>query len=330
MSEINNLNKIVKWGIIGCGDVTERKSGPAYSKTEDFELFAVMRRDTQKAKDYALRHNVPHYFSNADELINHPEIDAVYIATPPDTHKFYALKVAQAGKTCCIEKPMAVNYQECQEILNAFEDKDLPVFVAYYRRSLPRFHQIKHWLEKGEIGEIRHISWYLSKTPSPIDLANTYNWRTDSKIAPGGYFEDLASHGLDLFAYYFGEITSVNGISLNQQKLYSAKDAIVANWRHDSGVTGSGTWNFGSFERKDKVEIIGSKGKIEFAIFDEAALLLTNQNGTKEVFIEHPENIQLFHVQNMRNHLIGKSSHPSLGKYAAQTNWVMDKILGVI
>jgi hypothetical protein len=121
----------------------------------------------------------------------------------------------------------------------------------------------------------------------------------------------------------------VNGISSNQQKLYSAKDAIVANWLHESGVTGSGTWNFGSFERKDKVEIIGSKSKIEFAVFDEVPLLLTNQNGTKEVFIDHPENIQLYHVQNMRDHLLGVSAHPSQGKSAAQTNWVMDKILGL-
>lgn len=321
--------KSIKWGIIGCGDVTERKSGPAYSKTEGFELFAVMRRDAEKAKDYALRHKVPHYFTDADELINHPEIDAVYIATPPDTHKFYALKVAAAQKICCIEKPMAVDYQECLEIVKAFEDKNLPLFVAYYRRSLPRFNQIKEWIDSNEIGKIRHVSWFLSKTPSPIDLAQTYNWRTDSKIASGGYFEDLASHGLDLFAHLFGEIISVNGISCNQQKLYSAKDAIVANWLHESGITGSGTWNFGSFERQDEVEIIGSKGKIEFAVFDEVPLILTNQNARKEVFINHPENIQLHHVQNMRDHLLGISVHPSLGKSAAHTNWMMDKILGL-
>ena len=321
---------MIKWGIIGCGNVTEKKSGPAFSKTLDFELFGVMRRNEEKAKDYAFRHHVPHYFTHAEDLINHPEIDAIYIATPPDSHKYYALQVAHAGKPCGIEKPMAVNYQECSQILKAFEEKGLPLFVAYYRRSLPRFKQIKQWLEQGEIGEIRHINWDLCKVPSSTDLAKTYNWRTDAKIAPGGYFDDLASHGLNLFAYYFGEITSANGLSLNQQKLYSAKDAVVANWLHETGVTGSGTWNFGSFERKDEVEIIGSKGKIEFAVFDEKPVVLTNQNGISENFIEHPENIQLYHVQNIRDHLLGKIVHPSLGKSAAQTNWVMDKILGVV
>ncbi len=330
MSKTNEYRNTIKWGIIGCGNVTEQKSGPAYSKIPGFELFAVMRRDAEKAKDYAFRHNVPHYFSEADTLINHPEVDAVYIATPPDTHEFYALKVAEAGKPCCIEKPMAVNYQECLQIIRAFDEKELPLFVAYYRRSLPRFNQIKTWIDNVEIGEIRHVSWYLSKSPSPTDLARVYNWRTDVKIAPGGYFEDLASHGLDLFAYYFGEITSVNGISLNQQKLYTANDAVVASWLHKSGVTGSGTWNFGSFERDDKVEIIGSKGKIQFAVFEDLPLQLINGKGTQEVFVEHPENIQFHHVQNMKEHLAGEIIHPSSGQSAAQTNWVMDKILNVI
>lgn len=324
-----NNNTSIRWGIIGCGNVTELKSGPAFSKTKGFEIHAVMRRNKNKAADYALRHNVPFYFTNAEELIHHPDIDAVYIATPPDTHKFYALQVAEAGKPCCIEKPMALNFQECLAILDAFEQKNLPLFVAYYRRSLPRFNQIKKWIDNFEIGEVRHISWFLSKTPSPVDLSQTYNWRTDAQIAPGGYFEDLASHGLDLFSYFFGEITLVNGISLNQQKLYSSKDAVVANWLHQSGVTGSGTWNFGSFERKDTVEIIGSTGKIEFAVFGEDPLKLTNEFRQEELFIENPENIQFHHVQNMRDHLWGTTNHPSTGKSAAQTNWVMDKILGI-
>lgn len=323
-------SKPIQWGIIGCGDVTEKKSGPAYNKTDGFNLFAVMRRDEQKVVDYARRHEIPHFFTDADKLINHPEIDAVYIATPPDTHKYYALKVAQAGKPCCIEKPMATNYQECLEIVEAFKMSNVPLFVAYYRRSLPRFTQIKKWMQEDEIGTIRHVSWFLSKTPSPTDTSKAFNWRTEVSIAPGGYFDDLASHGLNLFSHYFGDIIEAKGISLNQQGLYTAKDAVVASWLHQTGVTGTGTWNFGSFERSDRVEIIGSKGKIEFPVFDDLPSVLTNLKGRIEIFIEHPENIQLYHVQNMREHLLGNSTHPSLGESGAHTNWVMDKILGLI
>ncbi|MFT4928916.1 MAG: 1,5-anhydro-D-fructose reductase (1,5-anhydro-D-mannitol-forming) [Phenylobacterium sp.] len=318
---------LIRWGIIGCGNVTELKSGPAYQKTAGFELAAVMRRDRAKAEDYATRHGVSAFYSDADDIINNDDIDAVYIATPPDSHMYYALKVAQAGKPCCIEKPMAPNYQQCVAIEQAFKAKNLPLFVAYYRRSLPRFNQVKTWLDQGDIGEVRHINWRLTKPPQAIDLTGDYNWRTDSTIAPGGYFDDLASHGLDLFTYLLGNIETVKGLSTNQQGLYGAKDAITAVWQHQSGATGSGCWNFGCEVRQDHVEILGSKGKITFSIFDHLPLVLSNKASEKELFIEHPENIQLHHVEDMRDALLGNKVHPSSGLSGSHTSWVMDQVL---
>jgi len=323
-------SRVIRWGIIGCGDVTERKSGPAYQKTDGFELLSVMRRDLDKAADYANRHHVAKYSNDADALINDPEVDAVYIATPPDTHKYYALKVAEAGKPCCIEKPMAPAYQECVAINAAFEEKQLPLFVAYYRRSLPRFNQVKQWIDNAEIGAVRHINWVLCKPASDKDISGEYNWRTDAQIANAGYFDDLASHGLDLFTYLLGNVSEVNGVSINQQGYYTAKDAVAASWLHESGITGTGSWNFGSSLREDKVAIYGSTGKIEFSVFEEDPIRLINEAGISELVIEHPENIQLYHVQNMRDHLNGKKQHPSTGITAAHTNWIMDTITGNI
>ena len=327
---MNEKQSIIRWGIIGCGDVTERKSGPAYQKVSGFALKAVMRRDAEKAADYARRHGVEKHYADADALINDPEIDAVYIATPPDTHKFYALKVAQAGKPCCIEKPMAPNYDDCVAITEAFDARKLPLFVAYYRRSLPRFLQVKQWIEEGRIGSVRHIHWHLTKVASETDLSGVYNWRTDAAIAPGGYFDDLASHGLDLFVYFFGNVTQAHGISLNQQVLYTAKDAVAATWLHNSGVTGTGSWNFGTLKREDEVSIYGSKGTIKFAVFEEVPLTLITEAGTEELTIPHPENIQLHHVENMQKHLAGILQHPSTGHTGAHTNWIMDNILGTL
>ncbi|MFV5700380.1 Gfo/Idh/MocA family protein [Flavobacterium sp. XS2P12] len=320
--------KVIRWGILGCGDVTEMKSGPAYQKTDGFKIEAVMRRDAGKASDYAKRHGIDKFYTNGDDLINDPEIDAIYIATPPDTHKYYGLKVAQAGKICCIEKPLAPNYQDSLAIYEAFAAKNIPLFVAYYRRTLPRFEQIKTWLDYNSIGEVRHIRWHLSKATTTQDLSGEYNWRTDSEIATGGYFDDLASHGLDLFIHLLGNIKEVSGISLNQQGLYSAKDAATACWVHESGITGTGSWNFGCYEREDKVEIFGSKGKITFSVFENEPLVLSNEQGKTEVFVEHPENIQLYHAKQMREHLLGNSKHPSTGLTGAHTSWVMDKIIG--
>lgn len=322
------MDKIYKWGIIGCGSVTELKSGPAYQKVEGFELHAVMRRDIEKANDYALRHGVPKFYDDSDELINDPEIDAVYIATPPDSHAYYALKVAAAGKICCIEKPMAATYEECLQIKNTFEEKNIPLFVAYYRRSLPRFEHIKSWIEQHKIGTIRHINWHLSKPVNSIDLSKIYNWRTDVKIAYGGYFDDLASHGIDLFIHLLGTIEKANGIAVNQQGLYTSMDSVTGHWIHKSGVTGSGSWNFGTERKEDNVQIYGDKGKISFSVFGEVPIELENGSNKESVIIKNPENIQYFHVQNIKNHLLKKSKHPSTGTAAAHTSWVLDNILG--
>ena len=330
MNNIDNGSKIIRWGILGCGNVTEIKSGPAYQKTEGFQVVAVMRRDADKAADYAKRHGVNKYYTDADDLINDPEVDAIYIATPPDTHKYYGLKVAESGKICCIEKPLAPSYQDCVVICEAFKEKNIALFVAYYRRTLPRFKQIKTWLDANSIGEVRHIRWHLSKPVTPQDLSGSYNWRTDVVIATAGYFDDLASHGLDLFIHLLGDIKEVKGISLNQQGLYSAKDAVAACWLHESGITGSGSWNFGCSMREDSVEIFGSKGKIIFSVFNNESIVLSNDEGKTELFIENPENIQLYHVAQIREQLLGNSIHLSSGLTAAHTSWVMDKIVGNI
>src|SRR6478752_4064397 len=137
----------VRWGIIGCGDVTEVKSGPSFQKIENSELVAVMRRTGELAKDYAERHNVPKWYDDADAHINDPDIDAVNIATPPGSHKEYTMKVAQAGKPVYVEKPMALDFTECQEMIAACEQAGVPLYVAYYRRGQARFLKIKELLE---------------------------------------------------------------------------------------------------------------------------------------------------------------------------------------
>ena len=289
-----------------------------------------MRRNLNLAQDYAKRHQIKNFTNNADDLIDNPDIDAIYIATPPNTHHYYALKVAEAAKICCIEKPMAPSHKECLEIAKAFNKKNIPLFVAYYRRSLPRFEKVKSLLNNKDIGTIRHINWQFHKPANDIDLSRKYNWRTDKEIAYGGYFDDLASHGLDLFIHFLGDISEASGISSNQQKLYSAMDTIAGNWIHKSGITGTGHWNFGAFERKDKVEIIGSEGKIVFSIFGEVPIQIITLNNQQSIDIENPKHIQYYHAENMKKTLQDNIRHPSTGETATHTAWVMDKILGKI
>lgn len=324
---MSHFRKTVRWGIIGCGSVTEVKSGPAFQQVPGFELRSVMRRTVSLAQDYAKRHGVPNWTSDPEQIISDPQIDAVYIATPPDTHHSYALQVAAAGKICCVEKPMALNHLECVEMVEAFERAQRPLFVSYYRRSLPRFTTIKSWLDEQRIGQVRHVDWKFCRQPTTPDLDGAPNWRTDPTVSGGGYFSDLASHGLDLLLYWLGDIDAVAGFARNQQGLYRAADAVTACWAFQSGATGSGFWNFCCNERLDRLTIHGSAGKISCSVFEESAITLFSEGRETILDIAHPQHIQLPHVQNMRLHLDGKIKHPSLGRDAMKATEVMDAIM---
>ncbi len=323
---MDNKKHTIHWGIIGCGAVTEVKSGPALYQTQGSCVSAVYRRNIDKARDYATRHNVEHVFTSAKALINSEYVDAVYIATPPDSHCELALQVAAAGKPCCVEKPMASNYLDCQRMINAFEQAEQTLFVSYYRRSLPRFIQVQQWLESGAIGKVRQVHWQFCKPANDIDRSGQYQWRTDISIAPGGYFDDLASHGLDLLQYLLGDIENITGVHNNQQQLYSSADAISACWQHQNGVVGSGNWNFGASDRRDRIEIIGSDGRIEFSVFQEQPVQLFNHHNNESLFIANPIHIQQYHVANMLAHLHSQGQHPSTGYSAAKTSWLMEQI----
>src|SRR5690554_1696255 len=132
----------VRWGIIGVGNVCEVKSAPAMNIIPNSRLVAVMRRNGEKAKAYAERHGVSQWYDNADDLINDPEVNAIYIATPPNAHAALTQKAAQAGKPVYVEKPMARTYQECMDMVKICEKAQVPLFVAYYRRALPNFLKI--------------------------------------------------------------------------------------------------------------------------------------------------------------------------------------------
>ena len=319
-------NKIIKWGIIGCGDVTEVKSGPAFNLADNSKLVAVMRRTGKLAEDYARRHNVPKWYDNADDLINDPEVDAVYIATPPSSHKDYTLTVAEAKKIVYVEKPMALNYSECLEMIDKCEKMNVSLFVAYYRRALPRFIKIKEIISSGIIGNVCSVEITFLKKPFEKDLQGESHWRVVPSIAGGGYFYDLASHQIDILQFYLGDIIAAKGFNLNQSNLYEAEDAVTASLQFPGNIIGSGIWNFNSYKEVDRTEIMGNKGSIIFSTFDNEPITIETNEGIEKISIENPLHIQLPLIQKIVNELLGEDKSPSNGYTGAQTNKVIDWI----
>ncbi len=317
---------MIRWGIIGAGDVTEVKSGPPLYKIEGSALVAVMRRNGALAADYARRHNVPRWYDDAAALIDDPEVNAIYIATPPSSHKQYTLMAAAAGKPVYVEKPMALNHAECQTMIETCAAADVPLFVAYYRRAMPRFARIKAWLDAGAIGDVRSVRVTLHQ-PARINARDDLPWRVQPEISGGGLFLDVGSHMLDFLDYALGPVRSVQGYAGNQGGHYAAEDHVVAALEFESGVLGVGDWCFSSFEHRDCTEITGSAGQIRYATFSEDPVVLVNQEGETKVPISNPAHVQQPLIQTIVDQLNGSGTCPSTGLSAARTTGVIDQLL---
>ncbi len=314
---------VIRWGIIGCGDVTEVKSGPALQQASGSQLVAVMRRQGALAADYARRHGVPRWYDRAEALIHDPEVDAVYIATPPDAHASYALQVAAAGKPAYVEKPMARHLPECERMVAAFADGRQKLFVAYYRRCLPRFLQVRDLLAQGALGRptaIRH-TW---SAPSHRDAGDA--WRVDAARAGGGLFLDLGSHLLDLLDFLFGPLSDVSGAAANLASNYAVEDSVTASFRA-GGVPGAAAWNFASAVREDILEITGTEGRVSLSVFGNEPLRLETAAGLKTFERPNPPHVQQPLIQTVVDDLLGRGECPSTGESARRTSRVMDEVL---
>lgn len=319
----------VKWGIIGCGNVTEVKSGPAFNKIKGSSLVAVMRRNGDRAKDYAQRHNVPRWYDSADELIDDPEVNAIYVATPPGSHAHYAIQAMQAGKPVYVEKPMARNHQECLEMIRISEKTGVPLFVAYYRRMLPGFLKVKELVESGTIGSPKYFSIRFFMPPSPEDHSDNLPWRVIPELSGGGYIFDLGSHQLDFMDYILGPIDELTSMAFNQGGLYDPEDFVSAGFRCQNNVAGHGVWSFAApgFLQEDTIEIAGDKGKITFSCFDFTDIVLEAGGEISYFENKRPEHVQKPLIETIVSELQGRGKCPSTGITAARTSKLLDEIV---
>lgn len=325
--------KTIKWGFIGCGDVTKQKSGPAFQKIENSEVIAVMSRDLEKAKTYAKERGIKKWYDDAQELVDDPDINAVYIATPPSSHATYAIMAMKAGKDVYIEKPMAVTYEECTRINRIAQEMGRKCFVAYYRRYMPYFQKVKELALDGSIGNVINVQIRFAQPPRKLDYnRDNLPWRVQSDIAGGGYFYDLAPHQIDLLQDMFGYILEASGYRSNRGGLYEVEDTLSGCFQFDNGLVGSGSWCFVAHESamEDRIEIIGDKGMICFSVFTYEPIALHTEKGRGEIVIENPEHVQQPLIQAVVDDLLGKSTCACDAESATTTNWVMDKILGKI
>lgn len=319
------MDQIV-WGIIGCGNVTEVKSGPAFNKVANSSLAAVMRRDKTQAQDYAQRHHVKKWYTNADALINDQDVNAIYIATPPDSHEQYTIAAFKAGKPVYVEKPMALNSSEALRMLKASEKYSCKLSVAHYRRAQPRFLEIRKLIRNNTLGEIMSAEIRLFQAPTP-GVADS--WRVNPLISGGGLFHDLAPHQLDLMLYFFGEPKSVNGSSSNLGKNYQADDYVTADIIFGNRVPFNGVWDYSvkSDKELDLCEIKGTKGTLRFPIFTDGCQL-TVEGQTKDLHFPPIPHVQQPMIEQVVNYFLDKGPNPCSASEALIVMEMMDRVCG--
>lgn len=322
--------KKIKWGFIGCGDVTEKKSGPAFNKIEGSEIVAVMSRTEERARSYAMRHKVKRWYTDAAELIDDPEVNAIYVATPPSSHPIYAIMAMNAGKPVYVEKPLAASYDDCARINRVSKETGVPCFVAYYRRYMPYFIKVKEIIDSQVIGEVQNVQVRYSVPPRNEDfIKDNLPWRVNPDIAGGGYFYDMAAHQLDFLQELFGIIVHARGYSYNRGHLYKAEDTVAACFQFESGLPGSGSWCFAGHEShsEDRIEVLGSKGTLCFSTFSFDPIRLHTSDGEQVFRIERPEHVQLPMIKTVVETLQGINTCDCNSFSATPVNWVMDRIL---
>jgi predicted dehydrogenase len=316
----------IKWGILGCGDVTEVKSGPAFNKVADSSLVAVMRRDAVKAADYALRHGVPKWYSHAEELINDPDVNAIYIATPPLQHEEYTIMALAAGKPVYVEKPMALNAAAAIRMKDAAEKYQTKLSVAHYRRAQPMFLKVKELIDAQVIGDVRFAQLKMLQPADSSIIANSAtNWRLDPAISGGGLFHDLAPHQLDLMVYFFGEPLSASGLGANQGQVAHVDDLVIGHILFKNGVVFNGTWCFSvaKADQADRCEIYGSRGKISFPVFGNKVTL--SKDGDEEEFIFDPiPHVEQPMIEKVTQYFLGRHENPCAADQAILSMRLMD------
>jgi len=306
--------KTINWGIIGCGDVTEIKSGPPLYKVPNSRLIAVMRRDAAKAEDYARRHGVSKWYNDAEQLLNDTDINAVYVATPPSSHLEYALAGLKRGLNVYVDKPVTMNAAEARQMSNALKNSKSKLSVAHYRRALPMYLYIKNLLDTGAIGEVRSVqirTWKSAK-PGNEDVAQD-NWRIMPHLSGGGYFNDLSPHQLDLMLFYFGAPAMYSGFSINQAGIYGATDHTCGSIIFVNGVVVNGSWcfNVAQSEVADECIMVGTKGSISFPFFNEPyTVTLKNSDGEIAKTFIQPKHIAYPMIEKVVNYFNGEGDNP--------------------
>lgn len=270
----------LRFGLIGCGDIAQKRVAPALRDSEYCELIAVSRAQSSLAETFARQFGAKRWYADWRELLNDEEIDAVYIATPVNLHAEQAIAAAERGKHVLCEKPMALNVTECDRMIHACKSSGVGLGVAYYRHFYPVVRRIKEIIDSGEIGtpivcQINAFEWF---DPEPT---NPRRWLLNRQQSGGGPMFDFGCHRIEVLLNLFGSVVRLEATKSNEFFKREVEDVATALFQFERGTSATLTVAHSARESQDTLDIFGSTGSIHVPVLNAGLLRVLSESGER-------------------------------------------------
>ena len=294
----------LRWGLIGCGDIARKRVAPALRDTEYSELIAVSRARSDLAASFAKDFGAKKCYAEWRDLLKDKEIDAVYIATPVHLHAAQTIAAAEAGKHVLCEKPMAMNVEECDWMIDAARSQGGKLGVAYYRHFYPVVERIKEIIKSGEIGvpalaRIEAFEWF------DPPAGNSRSWLLQKRLAGGGPMFDFGCHRIEVFLNIFGPISEVKALVANTVFDREVEDTAAALFRFAGGVCAVLSVTHAAAEAKDTFNIFGSLGSIHVSNLNEGTMRVIGKLGERDEAHSPAANLHAPLIEDFTNAVVG-------------------------
>jgi len=313
----------IRWGLIGCGDVALHKGGPALAEARGGALGAVMSRDPAKGGEYAGHFGCSRVYGQIGELLADGDLDAVYIATPPNLHAEQTLRSAQAAKHILCEKPMALSTQDCRRMIHGCDRSGVKLFVAYYRRRFPAIVKMKALLDEGIVGRITMARAQCSFPYQPLPDAKDY-WRLDPAIAGGGFLWDIGSHRIDLLVHLLGQPRRVTAFVETVTIDAPVDDSASLLIAFEGGAQAAGLFHWNVAANTDEIEIGGTGGRIRCDMATGEVVCQRAKGSAERWKLPPPRISHLGLVEDVVKCVAEDAPNPCDGHEGLQTNAIME------
>ncbi len=317
----------LKWGLIGCGDISRRRVAPALRDLPNCELVSVNRQDYSQAQSFAQQFGARKWFKSWQDLVSDDEIDAVYIATPVYLHAEQTIAAARAGKHVLCEKPLAMNATECDAMLQAAHDNDIKLGVAYYRHFYPVIQRMKEIIDNDEIGSIVAVDIKAFSHFNPQPGEARY-WLLIREQSGGGPMMDFGCHRIEVLLNLFGPVKTVHSIVNGVHFKREVEDTATALFEFENGIHATLSAVHAVFEPKDTIEIYGTAGSLYVDNLNQGNLRIVTGNGERHEEWPPHSNLHQPHIDEF-THAVLENRQPAVtGEHGRDVTVLLDQIYG--